>query len=290
MSAVAEKRHQRGRRYEIYKKVVEIIKNSGDEEVEINASKLADMFNIQSPTMDYHLKKLVEEGYLATTPRRGRYNRKYYRLPTKIMKPQDEESILDDLKKDKKKDKVQEQSKQSKPHQKKQPEAQQESKVDPDEPLKLDDKIQSFLEKANSIEESTALLKKEDREILSVINETIQQNLVYLNDLSEQLSTVENKELIQHLIDERNKQQKEIENLREENKQLRASLQSQSRKQSKSSIDPNRIRFMQQRLVHTLDSYVELPNHALALQRKEFRSNMMKEIRDLVHYVLKLEA
>lgn len=118
------------------------------------------------------------------------------------------------------------------------------------------------------------------------MNETIQQNIVYLKDLSEQLTTVENKQLIQHLIDDRNRMNKEVEKLQRELEETRKQSQQNLEKYE---IDPNRVRFMQQMIFDTLDNYVNQPNHALALGRTNFRNKISKEINDLVKYTLHLE-
>ncbi|MGV7000273.1 hypothetical protein ACWA2C_16430 [Priestia megaterium] len=70
-------------RQDIYEEIVTLIaKNNG--EAEIANSELAKKFDIQGPSLDYHLKHLVEEGKLILSPKRGRYNRKIYRLPSGI--------------------------------------------------------------------------------------------------------------------------------------------------------------------------------------------------------------
>jgi DNA-binding transcriptional ArsR family regulator len=152
--------------------------------------------------------------------------------------------------------------------------------------LTLDEKIEQFLNKTNQVHTAEKLLSHQDKEIISVMNETIQQNIVYLKDLSEQLTTVENKQLIQHLIDDRNRMNKEVEKLQRELEETRKQSQQNLEKYE---IDPNRVRFMQQMIFDTLDNYVNQPNHALALGRTNFRNKISKEINDLVKYTLHLE-
>jgi HTH domain len=156
----------------------------------------------------------------------------------------------------------------------------------PQNELTLDERIERFLKESQNIATAEQLLTREDREVLSVMNETIQQNIIYLKDLSEQLSTVQNKDLIQELIDERNRLLKEIETLREENKLLEKQLEENK---EKFSLDPNRLRAMQQNLIYTIDTWLDQPNHALALSRRQFRENLVNHINDVFRYVLGLD-
>ncbi|MGV7000274.1 hypothetical protein ACWA2C_16435 [Priestia megaterium] len=129
-------------------------------------------------------------------------------------------------------------------------------------------------------------MKHEDREILSVMNETIQQTTVYLKDLSEQLSTIQNKQLIQHLIDDRNRTQEQMKRLEKEVEEAHA-LANQTKE--KYEIEPDRVRFMHQMIVATVDNFVNQQNHSMALNRLNFRNQISKEVSDLVKYVLRLE-
>lgn len=151
--------------------------------------------------------------------------------------------------------------------------------------LELNEKIETFIQNSKKLANSEDLLTQEDKEILSVINETIHQAKLYLNDLSDELSTVQNKELIKHLIDNKEKQDEELNRLRAENEKLKKQTSSEPQQH----VDPERIRFMQQMVVGTVDAFVEMPNHAMALQRKEFRKNIVKEINDLADYAIGLE-
>lgn len=153
-------------------------------------------------------------------------------------------------------------------------------------PLTLDDKIEHFLNKASQIHDPNALLSHEDRSILAVVNQTLQQNMMYLKDMSDQLSTIENKQLIQSLIEDRNRLLQENERLQKE--------ADESRKQANQTIemyevDPHRVRFMHNLITDTVDSYLNQTNNSLALGRVDFRNKILKEVTDLVRYVLKLD-
>ena len=118
------------------------------------------------------------------------------------------------------------------------------------------------------------------------MNETINQTTVYLKDLSEQLSTLQNKQLIQALIDERNRTQKQMERLEKEVEDARKVADQTIEKYE---VDPNRVRFMHQLIISTVDTFINQPNHAMALGRNDFRNKVSKEVSDLVKYVLHLE-
>ncbi len=324
MSAVP---HRKVNRDQVLEEVKKLIKSSPNGEVEISSSELADKFNVQAPTMDYHLKKLVQEGLLKLLPKRGRYNRKIYRLPTansdiEIHQPhlsaesaekfknfleehlrktkeasanvKQEEEKEEEIKEETEvKEEIKEEIKEELPQDVEKEDTVTASKSDSKEktlpevkPLTLDEQIQSFLNSAEQVHDAEELLQHEDREILSVMNETINQTVVYLKDLSEQLSTVQNKQLIQHLIDDRNRMQKQMEYLEKEVEEARKQAEQTV---EKNEIDPSRIRFMQQIIISTLDTYLNQTNPGLALGRKDFRNKISKEISDLVRYALHLE-
>jgi DNA-binding transcriptional ArsR family regulator len=307
-------------RNQVYELVSEQINKSKNKEAELSSAKLAEQFGVPSQTMDYHLNKLVEEGLLEVLDRRGRYNRRIYVLgknaqekpKTEVYQPNDMDAFKKRIKAALSQQKVTqgimdpallvpqpELPKESPKKVEEEPKAEepktQYTEAIPDFPkqeelevkdLTLDEQIERFIHASKNVASAEQLLNQEDKEILSVVNETIQQNIIYLKDLTEQLSTVQNKQLIQHLIDERNGTQKLIEKLQEENRIL--SQQSNENK-GKYDIDPQRVRFMQQHIISTLDTYLELPNHSLALGRHEFRKNMTKEVSDLIKYVLNME-
>ena len=115
--------------------------------------------------------------------------------------------------------------------------------------------------------------------------------MIYLKDLTEQLSTIQDKTLIQGLIEERNHNVDRIRALEEEVKgyvQTISQMQKQTIQQ-KPSIDPQRIRLMHQVIINTVDTFVELPNHAMALKRGEFRKQITEEISNLVKYALSID-
>ncbi|MEB2276995.1 ArsR family transcriptional regulator [Bacillus sp. ILBB4] len=369
-------------REDIYKEVVNIIQNHNGE-AEIANSELAKKFDIQGPSLDYHLKHLVDEGKLILSPKRGRYNRKIYRLASGIDETPNEvtldksnsnktevhtpflnqesldkfddfikehlqksgnvegvftstsgagkSSVLkaqmesdtsknnDDKKqiinysnstKDENVNYVQEASRATREKadetytiESPQPMTQQpdpvvseditepEAYVKKPEPIKvkeltLEDEIQNFLNASSQVNDANTLLKHEDREILSVMNETIQQTTVYLKDLSEQLSTIQNKQLIQHLIDDRNRTQEQMKRLEKEVEEAYAQA---NQTKEKYEIEPDRVRFMHQMIVATVDNFVNQQNHSMALNRLNFRNQISKEVSDLVKYVLRLE-
>jgi hypothetical protein len=156
-----------------------------------------------------------------------------------------------------------------------------------EKPLTLDERIERFLKESENVASAEQLLTREDREVLAVMNETIQQNIVYLKDLSEQLSTIQNKKLIQELIDERNRLLEQIKRLNEQNELLQQQLKDT---QEKHQLDPQRLRIMQQNIIHFVDTWLDQPNHALALGRRQFRETLVKHINDVFRYVLGLES
>lgn len=335
---------QRLDREEIYEAIVKIIQQSGEEEAEISASDLANTFGVQAPTMDYHIKKIVEEGLLILSDRRGKYNRKIYRLPQNSILQDEPASkfahiqVQDDKEKkvvqflDDPTDQYDEEDdpefenlirglKGEEPMEV----AQAPAVIAPEEEkfqfnaaeheavmqfaekelglsknvhmpveageLKLDAKIDAFLEKMHAVPKAEEILEKDDRQILAVMNESIQQAQVYLKDLSDTLSLVQDKTLVQALIDERNKLQVTVDANKNRINDLQEQLllYQQEAQKKKFDFDPNRVRSMQQVIFNTLDTYLDQPNHSLALSRRDFRNQISKEIYDLVKYVLNLE-
>jgi len=306
-------------RQDLYKKIAEKIKQSPLKQAEISASDLADEFGVEPPTMDHHLKKLVSEGMLLVSPRRGRYNRKIYLLPenkenvvTHLQTGLSDQSAarrwleerrrmaaaaagkpLDDTKSEQQNANLDQDIKA--PVQDVKPEERAESpgKAEPLEvkELTLDERIQDFLARSSSVPSAESVLQKSDRDILAVVTESIQQHMIYLRDLTEQLSTVQDKTLILGLIEERNQNLERIRQLEEEVKgyiNTISQLQKQPTEQ-KNKLDPQRVRYMHQVIINTVDSFVELPNHAMALKRGEFRKQIAEEISNLVKYVLQID-
>ncbi|QHW35775.1 helix-turn-helix transcriptional regulator (plasmid) [Paenibacillus rhizovicinus] len=155
----------------------------------------------------------------------------------------------------------------------------------------LDQKIQDFLARSNSIPSAEVVLQKTDRDILAVVNETIQQNMIYLKDLMDQLSTVTDKNLILGLVEERNQLMGKITKLEEEVKghvAMITNMQKQN-KQEQDKIDQNRVKMMYQVMVNTIDRFVDQPNQSMALSRNEFRKQVTTELSNLVKYVLGAE-
>ncbi|CDQ41927.1 winged helix-turn-helix domain-containing protein [Virgibacillus salexigens] len=317
-------------RSQVYDEVYKILESAPGNEKEISASELADIFDVQAATMDYHLKKLVENGELLLSDKRGRYNRKIYKLPTDSSKNKSDDStnfsskmdqyksmlqnklknksFTSNLDKEKKEDKttVEDESNDIenqvdygtnkvvpiREEDEKQEESLDENYIDYydnsnyNDDVSLDAKIENFLYQSRNVPTAEKLLNQQDREVLSVMNESIQQHIIYLKDLSEQLSTVQNKELIQQLIDERNDYLKEKDQMQNEIDILRNQLEHQK---GNFDLDPKRIRLIQQNLFNVLDTYLDQPNHTLALGRKEFRKAMTTQINDAFRYILNLE-
>lgn len=319
-------------RHHIFKEIVKMIERTKENEVEISSSDLADKFNVQAPTMDYHLSKLIDEGYLTLSPKRGRYNRKIYRLPatskaeptvehtetpkskTEVVTPESAEKfkrfLQEHANKAKAKQEVQEELPlENTPPSKKlevvpaapvaetKKEEIKKEPIQPPEPLQpqedlevteltLDDRISIFMEQAKRVHSADVLLQHEDREILSVMNETIHSTNIYLKDLSEQLSTINNKQLIQGLIDDRNRIHQQMERLE---KDLEIARANSVKTIEKYEVDPTRVRFMHQLIISTVDDYVNRTNQGMALARTEFRNKITKELSDLVKYALRIE-
>jgi DNA-binding transcriptional ArsR family regulator/Txe/YoeB family toxin of Txe-Axe toxin-antitoxin module len=337
-------------REDVYQYIVSLIKNSRTGEVEISTSQLAQHFGIKGPSMDYHLKNLVENGSLIVSEKRGSYNRKIYKLPgmrtPEIVSSLKEDNLLEKLKEVKNKalgatkssltdaaktkqahfrvvtpltprpdpepevetqfQQEQELQKDTKKELNPNPQSEATAKSEPDldpekmklvEELKkrektLEEKINDFLERTKAVPQPQEILTKTDREILAVMNETIHQNILYLKDLEQQLSTVETKTLVQQLIDDRNQNLQKIEKLEQELKEAYRRLSEASQvqqRQASNAPDPQRIRMMHQVIAATVDQFVDLPNHAMALAKGEFRKNLNKEITNLIQYVLGLE-
>lgn len=309
--------------------VKNLILESEDGKAEVSAKEIADKFNYHPQTVIHYLEKLIEERHFVQVGT-GKYRKKILALPNE-QRPRAQvfdnaeefvehaKKVISRQKKEQKeepqnevsheevlveepateeavqaeKEEKKEQQKENSVVENQEEHAPVENQLDlePKE-LTLDEKIERFIQQSKLAQQATEyLLKQKDKEILAVINESIQQNILYLKDLAEQLSTIENKELIQSLIDDRNANLKRISELEEEVQSLRHRLDEIYRENQKvkNAIDPQRVRAMQSRLIAILDNYVELPNHAISLQRREFRKQMIEEITHLCKYVLGLE-
>ena len=294
-------------RNDIIDYIKEQIKNSPRREFEVSATDLAKVFGIQGPSMDYHLKRFLSEGTFVASKKKGKFGRKIFLLPednkpqtvvnnmeefADLIKSQiDVEKLAEQVKHDD--DIPTEENTENQTNDVEQtPETQQPQQTE--EPveviapanLTLNDRIEKFLAESNSVPDASQLISKSDKEVLSVMAESIQQQQVYLKDLSHQLELMENLKLLHSLIDERNRMTEEVNQMREEHNALLATM---SKNEEQVSVDPQRVRLMHQIIINTLDTYLELPNHALALQRKEFRNNIAKEISDLANYILGIE-
>ena len=148
--------------------------------------------------------------------------------------------------------------------------------------LSLDDKIEDFISRSNDMYDANVLLKQSDKEILSVMHETIQRNILYLKDLSDELGTVKNRELIKSLIDEREK-------MTRENKELQKELIALRDKQEvadSEKINPQRVRELQQKLVSHTSIYLNSSSESIALNRKKFIKEFIENVSELVDYSL----
>ncbi|WP_067923855.1 winged helix-turn-helix domain-containing protein [Alicyclobacillus shizuokensis] len=318
-------------RHKVLQYMADLIEQSPDGTIEIASTELADMFGVQGPTMDYHLKKLVEAGELIQLDRRGQYNRKIYKLPEnspfvkksiKISGPEDDAALADLFAKlgvrpqkdlvtlEPKTESVPKES--SVPVQAAQPTPEPAKEVETtapvtaladetvfgqtsgvtERPVNLDERVREFLEQMESIPTAQEILKKDDREIMAVLTESIHQAMSYLRSLSDQLSTVQNLKLVQEVIDDRNRQIQAAESMREELEMLRQELQilRSEQAENKFAIDVDVVRKMHQNILATLDRYCEQKPQALALSVREFRKDMSEQITDLVRYILNLEG
>ncbi len=148
--------------------------------------------------------------------------------------------------------------------------------------LSLDEKIEEFISRSNNMYDANVLLKQSDKEILSVMHETIQRNILYLKDLSDELGTVKNRELIKSLIDER-------EALLSENKELQKTLNILREKEdvaNSQKINPQRVRELQQKLVSNTSIYLNSSSESIALNRKTFIKEFIENVSELVDYTL----
>jgi DNA-binding transcriptional ArsR family regulator len=339
-------------REQVLKRVAELIRESGNLEAEVSAADLAKEFGVQPATMDYHLKRLLDEGELVLSNKRGRYNRKIYRLPatssfdplpetdqetTEVITPLDDKDILAKLIKAKEEalgidiqkkltipiqelpiapedddtseyapgtgiDYFTPEGKAFNPDVQKLMDEQQSIHFKTDvlspkqhEFLKgleerqksLDEQIRDF-QMRNSVTSAEVMLKKDDKEILSVAIESISQFATFLKDLTEQLSTIEDKRFIQALIEDRNENLRKIEELEKENAELQKQVQKSSPKESQDERE-RRAQLMVQRILHTVDTFVELPSHSMVLSKNDFRKNITKEVMDLYRYGANLD-
>lgn len=253
-------------REDIYNDVAQMIAHSPKRESEVSLVDLATKYGISSPTMDYHIKKLVEEGKIIQTANKGKYNRKMYTLPPSDLQNlhrglEGQQSFIDFIEED---------TEASSPE------------INMTE-LPLNEHIQQYLEKVNGTISSDEVLVKKDKEILSVTVETLQQTMVFVKDALDQLSTSKTKDLILRLVEDREANVKKINSL---NKQINELKEELEMKPSESTLDPQRVRFMQQILLSTIDTYINQDNISLSLNRKDFKEKVFKEVKDLVDYAL----
>lgn len=295
--------HRKGiNRDDIYDRIKDIISSTETGRAEISSSELAREFGVRGPTMDYHLNIMIEEGLLEVANERGRYNRRIYMIPKnqsntkKVYKSEDMDEIKEILQRKLKNKENAEiiESSEKEVHELSKEEIEESLSLDSAKDkhseefksLSLDEKIEKFLEESGKAPSASDLLTQKDRELISVMNETMHQNMVYLKDLSEQLTSIKYSETIKGLIDERNKHMAEIDELKEEKEALIKAVQENT---GKFDIDPVRIRLMHQNIISILDMFLDLPNHSLALKRKEFRDAITEQISSAFQYVLNLE-
>lgn len=251
-------------RDDIYQDVADLIAHSPGRESEISLVDLATKYGISSPTMDYHIKKLVEEGKIIQTKNKGKYNRKMYTLPESDVKDlhrglEGQQSFIDFIEED----------------------------LPKEEELPLNEHIKDYLSKVNHVISSDEMLVKRDKEILSVTVETLQQTMVFVKDALDQLSTNKTKELVLKLVEEREANLKQIEALSKQVNTLKEELDA---KPKGTTLDPTRVRFMQQILMSSIDGFVNQDNVSMSLNRTEFKDKAFKEVKDLVDYALGLSV
>lgn len=151
--------------------------------------------------------------------------------------------------------------------------------------LSIEDRIQNFLSETKKVPTANQLLDQEDKEIIAVMNETIQQNMVYLNDLKETMNAFGHLQLLQSLIDERNKLVQKVEEIQGENQALKQAIEGSN---NKYNVYPEKVRHMQQNLIFTVESYLDNTNAGLAINRKEFESKIVELINDFGDYAINI--
>lgn len=349
-------------RNDLIKYITEEIEKSPNKEFELSVTDLGKKYDVQGPTMDYHIKKLLEENVFVVADKKGKYSRKILVLPgSEQAQPkapvinnmssfkdliqqkidsgelkinnndiddeieeitpvdsttQDKPSVGEILKSnvslvktDSSKDtydepllpeEVEKVEVEEIENMYDEPLLPEESKnevqildkghhtVDRYEApgLTLDNKIRRFLEESNKIPTANQLISRQDKEVISVMTESIQQHMVYLKDLMDTLKLVETLNMVRELIDERNKMLEEMQQMREEHRSLISSIQNDA---NQVSVDPQRVRLMHQIIINTVDTYLDQPNHSLALNRVDFRNSITKEVGDLANYILGIE-
>lgn len=149
----------------------------------------------------------------------------------------------------------------------------------------LDSEIMNFIHSAKSIYSSDILLSENDRNIISVLNETLQQNMLYFKSLTDALNVSQNVKLVQALIDERNKLIQEKEELQ----QTLKFLQDEKKERIANEINPNRLRELQQNLISRTMIYLNSSNVDLSINRQDFKEEFLKSLSYLVNYALKIE-
>lgn len=343
-------------RNELIEYITEEIEKNPNKEFELSVTDLGKKYDVQGPTMDYHIKKLLDDKVFEVSRKKGKYSRKILVMPGSEQAVHDSPIInnmssFKDLIQEKIKngelkiksttdsndtDKVKKETVETIDHNSKSVDDELEDFLDspiiPDElkedskgdigdiidipilpgelvkeksyevevldvghhtqdkievpGLSLDHKIKRFLEESSKIPTANQLISRQDKEVISVMTESIQQHMVYLKDLMDTLKLVETLNMVRELIDERNKMLEEMQQMREEHRALISSIHSNG---NQVNVDPQRVRLMHQIIINTVDTYLDQPNHALALNRVEFRNSITKEVGDLANYILGIE-
>jgi|GEM_PF-3038892 len=144
----------------------------------------------------------------------------------------------------------------------------------------LDDEIRDYEARRKSSSAET-ILTKDDREILSIASESLLQFQIFFKDLTDQLSTVEDKRFIQSLLDERNRNLEEIQNLQSQVTTLSQAVNQITDQKGKDKESEQRAKDIYQALLYTIDTFVEQPAHAMYLNRTEFRKDIGDKIKEL---------
>lgn len=144
----------------------------------------------------------------------------------------------------------------------------------------LDDQIREYQARRKSSAAET-ILTKDDREILSIASESLNQFQIFFKDLTDQLSTIEDKKFIQSLLDERNRNLDEIQNLQRQITTLNQTVNQLSDQKGKDKDTEQRAKDIYQALLYILDTFVEQPAHAMYLNRMDFRKDVSDKIKEL---------
>ncbi|WDI05232.1 hypothetical protein PUW25_25830 (plasmid) [Paenibacillus urinalis] len=144
----------------------------------------------------------------------------------------------------------------------------------------LDDQIREFQAKSRS-SSAQIMLEKDDREILSVAVESLNQIQMFFKDLTDQLSTIEEKKFIQALIEERNQNLQQIAELQNQISTMNDTINEMSSKKNKNGDIEQKAKNIYQSLLFIVDNFVDQPAHTMFLQKTEFRKDIGERVKEL---------